>query len=86
MLLLKMPEVTCLSVEDTENAEKAIICYEQRQHYKEEMATRKRGKPCKRGSSLHNCTCICPVNKLDSVKPKGNWKGKSLDLNARTKY
>ena len=46
VLLLKMPVVTSLSVEDIENAEKAIICYEQRQHYREEMATLEQGKPC----------------------------------------
>lgn len=52
MLLLKMPAVTGLSLEDIENAEQAIICYVQRQHFKEEMASLEQGKPCKRGSSL----------------------------------
>lgn len=45
--------VTGLSVEDIEKAEKAIISYEQRHHFKEETVSLKQGKQVKRGSPLY---------------------------------
>ena len=64
MLLLKRPTANALrlSVEDTENAEKAIICHEQRRHFKEDFALLEKAKQCNRGSSLY---------KLDSIIDAG---------------
>lgn len=46
MILLKMPlaHALSLSLEDNENAEKAIICQERRRHFNEEMASLEKGK------------------------------------------
>ncbi|XP_034081069.1 uncharacterized protein LOC117552007 [Gymnodraco acuticeps] len=66
MLLLNMPTANALrlSVEDTENAEKAIICHEQRQHFKEEIALLEKGKQCNRGSSLYKLDPIIDAGLL----------------------
>lgn len=71
MLLHKITAVTDLSLEDTENAEKAIVCYEQRQHFKEEMASLKQGKPCRRGSSLYK---LEPVIDADVLRVEGRTR------------
>lgn len=48
MRLLNMPSAHALSllVEDNENAEKVIICHEQRQHLEKEIDSLEKGKQC----------------------------------------
>ena len=55
MLLFRMPSAPALnlSMEDLESAENAIICHEQRQHFKEEMSSLEKGKPCNKGSTIY---------------------------------
>lgn len=41
-----------LTVEDMENAERAILVFEQHQHFKQDIALLERGKPCMKDSSI----------------------------------
>ena len=77
--LLKMSSTHAqsLSVKDMENAERAIIYYEQRQHYKEERSLLEKGKDCSRGSSLYK---LDPIDDCGILRVGGRTRKMAMPM------